>query len=631
MGQYYSNERVPIKNYSASPIAARIDKNMTNLNVNEQATNKNLNQFIQPVLNKEPIEPETDLNIFNYNYDDLHLEPGLAEKTKKFEEDYEEMKLTFNKNLNPHDNVFNYSYSTEMDMNVHIGLAEKIEEMELTFNKNLNTHDNVFNYSYSTEMDMNVNIGLAEKIEEMELTFNKDIDIFNYNYDNTNVNVELVDKIQTLEETKLTINKDVSSDINVFNYKCNSIDMTMSVGQVEKIENMDENELTNKDLNIFNYNYDGITINAGLAEKTKKYEEDYDEMKLLLNNIDTNTNMNLKTDDKNFNSFLSIVTESNNVIDANDIDDDYINKPYTKSQITSILNVLQLTNVIIENVYQEKYGFNINATGIGDFIRGSYFLMQFCEESNLLFNINILNHPISQFLEIYQNKQPSYYKNINKFDIVNFNPGILDDNILTNIHDYTINNDFMYFLKDQTVYNKKIYTYIISYPTILIAEEHKIYMRNLLKPTKYLSLLVDEQLTNLGLVEKEFSIIHVRYGDDYLIKNEADINVNHLNTIKQTIDYLGSTNKILLISDNMIIKKILTTKFSHIKTHFNKITHTGEGIQIDTNKLKNTMIDFYLFSRAKNVYAFSVYKHGTGFSKWAAETYSVPYICRFLQ
>jgi hypothetical protein len=156
-------------------------------------------------------------------------------------------------------------------------------------------------------------------------------------------------------------------------------------------------------------------------------------------------------------------------------------------------------------------------------------------------------------------------------------------------------------------------------------------MRQLLKPTKYLSLFINEQLTKLGLIEKEFTIIHVRYGDDYLIKNEADINVNHLNTIKQTIDYLGSTNKILLISDNMIIKNILTNKFLHIKTHFNKITHTGEGIQIDTNKLKNTMIDFYLFSRAKNIYAFSVYKHGTGFSKWAAETYSVPYICRFLQ
>jgi hypothetical protein len=43
------------------------------------------------------------------------------------------------------------------------------------------------------------------------------------------------------------------------------------------------------------------------------------------------------------------------------------------------------------------------------------------------------------------------------------------------------------------------------------------------------------------------------------------------------------------------------------------------------------MIDFNMFSHATSVIAFSVYKHGTGFSKWAAETYSVPYICRFLQ
>ena len=60
---------------------------------------------------------------------------------------------------------------------------------------------------------------------------------------------------------------------------------------------------------------------------------------------------------------------------------------------------------MIENIYQEKYGPDINASGVGDFIRGSYFLMQFCEENQLLFNINMLNHPISRFLEIYQNKQ----------------------------------------------------------------------------------------------------------------------------------------------------------------------------------------------------------------------------------
>jgi hypothetical protein len=264
-----------------------------------------------------------------------------------------------------------------------------------------------------------------------------------------------------------------------------------------------------------------------------------------IDNNMTNLKVPENLTNKHFNSFVTVLTKPDKNND--DIDDEYINKPYTKLQIKNILKVLQLTNVTIENVYQEKYGPNINATGIGDFIRGSYFLMQFCQESNLFYNINMLNHPISQFLEIYQNKQSLIYKNINKFDSTNFNPSILDDGVLTYIYDYTINNDFIYFLKDQFVYNKNIYTYIISYPTIIIDEEHKTYMRQLLTPTKYLSLLVDEQLTILDLIEKEFTIIHVRYGDNYLIKNEADIDLNHLKTISQTIDYLDPTNKILLV------------------------------------------------------------------------------------
>ena len=70
------------------------------------------------------------------------------------------------------------------------------------------------------------------------------------------------------------------------------------------------------------------------------------------------------------------------------------------------------------------------------------------------------------------------------------------------------------------------------------------------------------------------------------------------------------------------------------KTHFNKISHTGEGVvhgpQVETIKLQNTMIDFNMFSHASRVIAFSIYKHGTGFSRWTTETYSVPYICQFL-
>ena len=294
-----------------------------------------------------------------------------------------------------------------------------------------------------------------------------------------------------------------------------------------------------------------------------------------------------------------------------------------------ILKLLEEKTITIENVYQERYN-NIKATGIGDFIRGSYFLMEFCDNNNILFNINILNHPISQFLEIYQNKQSLIINNINKFEELNFQPHISNNNIITNTYDSFTNNKFINYLSKQHVFNKKIYTYIISYPSEKIDEKHKEYMKQILQPCKQLELIVDNMLLELELIKKQFIIIHIRYGDDFLIKKKNKIEKNHLAMIQKILDKLNLNQKYLLISDNIIIKNILSLKYPFIKTHFNKISHTGEGLEIKTNELQNTMIDFYMFSHASRVIAFSVYQHGTGFSKWSTETYSVPYICRFL-
>ena len=295
----------------------------------------------------------------------------------------------------------------------------------------------------------------------------------------------------------------------------------------------------------------------------------------------------------------------------------------------NILKLLKQKTITIENVYQEKYN-NINATGLGDFIRGSYFLMEFCDKNNILFNINILNHPISQFLEIYQNKQPLIINNINKFEEINFQPHISNNNIITNTYDYSTNNKFIYYLRKQHAINKKIYTYIISYPSEKIDEKHKEYMKQILQPCKQLELIVDNTLLELELVKKQFIIIHIRYGDDFLIKKKKQIKKNHLEIIQNILDKLDLNQKYLLISDNIIIKNILSLKYPFIKTHFNKISHTGEGLKHETIRLQNTMIDFNMFSHASRVIAFSIYNHGTGFSKWTAETYSVPYICRYL-
>ena len=59
----------------------------------------------------------------------------------------------------------------------------------------------------------------------------------------------------------------------------------------------------------------------------------------------------------------------------------------------------------------------------------------------------------------------------------------------------------------------------------------------------------------------------------------------------------------------------------------NEITHFGEGVELQENSVKNTLIDFYLMSFSKKFISFSTYPHGSGFSKWCSITYEIPYIC----
>ena len=50
------------------------------------------------------------------------------------------------------------------------------------------------------------------------------------------------------------------------------------------------------------------------------------------------------------------------------------------------------------NVYQENYK-NGKCSGVGDFIRGSYFLMQFCDKFNIEYEISFYNHLLGNYLK----------------------------------------------------------------------------------------------------------------------------------------------------------------------------------------------------------------------------------------
>jgi hypothetical protein len=277
----------------------------------------------------------------------------------------------------------------------------------------------------------------------------------------------------------------------------------------------------------------------------------------------------------------------------------------------------------IINVYQPIYKNDKKASGFGDFIRGNYFLMQFCETFNLKFTA-IVNHPIQHFLKnngtrrLQHNESPNY-ENIEFYQQVKIE-GFLDENNL---------NHFLN-TSENTNDNRNVFINTYLYPQNDVPQKHKEMMRSILEPIPELITQVNNVLTNLNLEKHTFDVIHIRSGDKYLIENSM-IDPNFIQKLHRVLYFLNNAETYLLLTDSYKLKYVLMKLFPRLKMFFNEITHFGEGVELNEEKVKNTLVDFYVMATSKKIYSFSVYDHGTGFSRWCAETYNIPYVGNILK
>ena len=309
------------------------------------------------------------------------------------------------------------------------------------------------------------------------------------------------------------------------------------------------------------------------------------------------------------------------------------------------INILKKKNVkTINHIYQQKYAHDINVTGFGDFIRGCYFILQFCNKYKFECEI-LIHHPIAIFLEKFYS---SYSHNplIDKLLSENnemFTQSNLKDTIFNkidnNIDEFVLSSktqtDFVEYLCSLKIINRSIYSYNILFPYDEVSPQECKFMASLLEPTNEMKMYVDETIAHIGFSKKKFIIIHVRSGDVYL-KNETKVfDSLYFKTITTEISKIINNNKsrntdFLLIADNNEIKYLLCNVFPTIKTLYKDITHLGEGSELEREKVKNTLLDFYLISNSSSVYSFTIYPHGSGFSYWCAKTYNIPYKCMFI-
>lgn len=274
----------------------------------------------------------------------------------------------------------------------------------------------------------------------------------------------------------------------------------------------------------------------------------------------------------------------------------------------------------IIHVYQLNYK-NGKPTGFGDYLRGSIFLLQICEKYNLEFDIDINAHPISFFL--------------NKENIVNYDNIISRDQILkfenpiyidSNNNPININsNHFIKQLSKLTTnkINNTIFLFCNEYPYPNITPNIIHFMKDKLRPNNEMLSYIDENLKLLNLDKNNYSVIHIRCGDDYLNKHTKMDRLYSNKIIKIVMNYIKTNKKYLILSDCNEIKYLFRSTPNCVFSIKN-ITHLSIG-NITLENVKNTLIDFYLMSHSEKIVNISSLCHGSSFSEMCSVIYSIPY------
>ena len=432
---------------------------------------------------------------------------------------------------------------------------------------------------------------------------------------------------------KFNRKKTLANDIERINsfYQTNKmINHTIKV-DIGKPQNKDidiDNTISNTDIYTMNGNRPSTKLNLNLdldSEDKNKMIPKIVQKDILIPKYSENDKFDFTTINKNINQMINMdINLFDNIYDA---DIEKIHKKNVK---------------IINNVYQESYTDEKNPTGFGDFIRGCYFLLQFCKKYNFKPNI-IINHPLSLFLEKYykyyhinQNINKDIFSSIPMFVNSNWKDSDLDingfiTNVITSKKTLAEIISYLYSLK---VSQGSIFMYNILFPYDEVEEKDKIILRDILQPNLEMKTYVEETMNSLGLETKKYSVIHIRSGDMYLSEETKIFDSYYFKKICNEVFNIINNNssmEYLLIADNNEIKYLLCEIFPNIKTIYKEITHLGEGKVLERNKIKNTMLDFYLMSNSNSINSFTGYVHGSGFSLWCATTYNLPYTCKYIK
>ena len=296
------------------------------------------------------------------------------------------------------------------------------------------------------------------------------------------------------------------------------------------------------------------------------------------------------------------------------------------AQIASAYSNSTLTKVV--NVYQTQF-IDFKASGLGDYLRGCVTMLQLLRTlkkhtgSDVAFEMDLRNHPMSKFLTCDEAlERPANYAALGNFHVDSLMVNQDEEDIA---YQHIVREVVRYFNKVQqpTFFayccKENIYTEIL--------DSEKALIRSRLQPSAGLETYIASCLTQLG-VTGAYSVLHVRMDDAICFphavgSSQATLNEQLMTDLVASVRAKVDADKTyVLISNSQAVKDALTS--GNIHSLPTAVCHIGQNQTPTDDQLRDTLLDFFLMSRASEIAGFSTYKR-TGFSLECATLYNVPY------
>jgi len=244
--------------------------------------------------------------------------------------------------------------------------------------------------------------------------------------------------------------------------------------------------------------------------------------------------------------------------------------------------------------------------GLGDKIRSVMYLYSISKKINVNMLVNWKYSLMSKFFKNVNQGDNDYREE----DIIDINQ-IYDESIVLKIIKENL-------LKKDTIYiSTNIHTE--EFENI---NDVRTYVKHILEPTDDIKKEIDLKIKKLPV---NYGMIHVRFKDEDAVSinenNEEFINFFEIfkNKYKDTD---------VLISNSTNFKKYAKNKINNIsivecqENIYCDIGHTGQDDDIE--KVKNSIIEFLIVSKSKNIKTISHYNSVSNFVKWTSIIYDIP-------